>query len=204
MPNIQYDNNGMPIYRQSDGWKSYDEFQAAALNDMEDTAKKAGKPIMQPATGDFQPIPQSSPNGTPIGRTVSDILPAVGAGAGAMIPGADITGLPEIGGAAVGTALKNYLRSNYPSTFGQNPSTATGRAADISTDIGLASIPALGPIAKIAGSIGSKLPVVGRAAGALIDEMPQLSSTAQQAVKTLLRSIQIGVKAQPSSQNQNK
>lgn len=189
MPNIQYDNNGMPIYRQSDGWKSYDEFQAAALNDMEDTAKKAGKPIMRPMDSQGNDIQSSIPLA---GRITSDVLPTVGAAAGGLIPIAGETGVGELGGAAIGTAIKNYLRDKYPGTFGQNPNTTPQQVGDAITDIGLAGS---GSIARGLATAASKLPLAGRAVANLLDQIPS-SDIAKYLANRIMGASQLVIKNQ--------
>lgn len=186
MPAIQYDVQGFPIYRESDGWKDHGEFEAAALNDMDRIASKKK-----------QAVASQAPNGTTMGKLTSDMLPTVGAVAGGVIEPAG----GEIPGSMVGTAVKNALRSKYPNTFGANPPTTLGQAGDMATDIGLSSLPAVGTVGKIAGNIGSKLPLAGKAIQSLISELPSLSKTSQMVIKGLLQSVQPIVKgtSSPSS-----
>lgn len=189
MPKIYYDQNGMPVYNQSDGWKSYDDFQTAALNDMEATAKKQGKPIMRPMDSQGNDIQSSIPLA---GKITSDILPTVGAAAGGLIPIAGETGVGELGGATVGTAIKNYLRDKYPTTFGQNPNTNTGQAADAITDIGLAGS---GSIIRGLATAASKLPLAGRAVTSLLDQIPS-SSIAKYLANRIMGTSQLVIKNQ--------
>jgi hypothetical protein len=178
MPKIQYDMQGFPIYDSEAGWKDHGEFEAAALNDMDRIAakKQASAPLAQ--------------NGTTMGKLTSDMLPTVGAVGGGIIEPAG----GEIPGAAVGTAIKNVLRSKYPGTFGANPPTTLGQAGDAISDIGLSSLPAVGTVARIAGNIGSKAPLVGKGIQALMAELPSLSKGSQAIIKGLLQTVQPVVK----------
>jgi hypothetical protein len=180
MPKVQYSTDGFPIYDKEDGWKDYGEFEAAALNDMDRISSKKTKEVQN----------QQSQNGTPLGSMAAGMLPTVGAVAGGAIEPAG----GEIPGAAIGTALKNVLRSASPSTFGANPPTALGQAGDAASDWALSSLPAVGTVARIAGNIGSKLPMAGKAIQSLMAELPSLSKSSQMVIKGLLQSVQPIVK----------
>jgi hypothetical protein len=180
MPKVQYDTTGFPIYDKDAGWKDYGEFEAAALNDMDRITKKSQ--------------PQQASKGSSLGGLASDMLPTVGAVAGGAIEPAG----GEIPGSMVGTAVKNALRSKFPQTFGSNPSTTLGQVGDAASDIGLSSLPAMGTVARIAGNIGSKLPLAGKAISSLMAELPSLSKSSQTIIKGLLQTVQPVVKGTSS------
>jgi len=174
MPKIQYEKGGWPVYDPDAGWKSYGEFQAAALNDQQRIKGLQAKKEMEQMKGD------------PYAKKAVALLPALGGAVGALIPGAGETGLPEVGGAALGAAAKDYLKSKYPNLFGENPSTLPGQAADIGTDVLTGAAPGLlGMAGKIAGAAGSALPIVGRGVGAAVNAMKNLSPAAKIALGIL-------------------
>lgn len=184
MPKIYYDAKGFPLYDKKDGWKSEDEFQAAALNDM---AAHQDKELQQPQQG------------TTLGKMAATILPSVGGGLGALVPGGGETGLTEVAGAGLGTALKNVLRNRHPEIFGENPEGLSG-VADNVTDVASGALPGLtsllgkgaGLAAKAGGSIlGSR---IGKHISTLVDSLSQLSPQAQMAAKLALRGVGIAAK----------
>lgn len=184
MPKIYYDAKGFPLYDKKDGWKSEDEFQAAALNDM--------------AAHQENQVKQAQ-NGTGFGRGAVAGLPTAGALIGAMIPGAGETGISEIAGAGLGTALKNVLRSRHPEIWGENPE-GLGGVADNITDVASGALPGISNIigksvglaAKAGGSIiGSR---IGKHISTLVDSLSQLSPQAQMAAKLALRGVGVAAK----------
>lgn len=187
MPTIYYDSKGMPIYDPKDGWKDYSTFQAAALNEMDSMKQDQSKHEIQQMQAD------------PYAKKAIALLPAVGGALGAAIPGAGETGLSEVGGAALGSAAKAYLRSRYPATFGYNPSTLTGQVADTGTDILTGAAPGIAEgIGNLAATAGSALPIVGRAIGAASNAIKNIPLAAQIAAKLGIRGAGIMAK-QPSS-----
>jgi hypothetical protein len=190
MAKIYYDSQGFPIYNKDDGWKDEDTFQAAALNDM---ARKQQQQQQQTSQE------QQLQTGTPAGKAIATILPSVGGGLGALIPGAGETGLSEVGGSALGTIIKHTLRSTHPEIFGQNEQ-GLSNVADSLTDTLTGALPgiagaatkALGASAKIAGSfMGSQ---VGKHIGQLIDSLSSMPASAQMAAKLAMRGLGIAAK----------
>lgn len=186
MPKIYYDARGFPLYDKNDGWKDEDTFQAAALNDMASRQQKQS--------------PQQNPQqGTQVGKAIATVLPSVGGGLGALVPGAGETGASEIGGAALGTIIKHALREKFPDTFGQNEE-GLSNVADSLTDtltgalpgIGKMAVKTLGASTKIAGSmLGSQ---VGKHISTLIDSLGSMPPAAQIAAKLGLRGAGIYAK----------
>lgn len=183
MPKIYYQTDGMPVYRKQDGWRDQDEWQTAVLNDL---TKK--------------PSENQPQSGTTLGRAAVNLLPGMGAIAGAAIPIAGETGLPEISGAALGTAAKQYLRSRFPEQLGSNP-TGIANVADEATDViggGVLPVGAkmamkgLSPAAQIASKfIGSRFSNLTNA----ISRM-EPSPANQQLIGDILRAIMPTIKSQ--------
>lgn len=181
MPKIYYDVNGSPIYDQKDGWKNYDEFASAAQDDL----KRINK-LQKYGPVEMKAGPTSGITGNTIGTTVASALPFAGGLAGEVIG-------PEgaVAGAGLGTLAKNYLRGNWPQTFGQNPS-GLGRVADVGTDLLGGAAPGLiGPLMRGAGNatkiasgiLGSK---ASKVVSSAIDAIPSLSPKTAEALKLLI------------------
>jgi hypothetical protein len=188
---IYYDAKGFPLYDPKDGWKSEDEFQAAALNDM---AKHQDNEL------------KKTQNGTAAGKMLATILPSVGGGLGALVPGAGETGLSEVVGAGLGTAVKNALRNRHPEIFGENPEGLSGIADNV-TDVATGALPGLtslvGKGAGFAAKMGSSIigSRIGKHISTLVDSLSQLSPSAQMAAKIALRGVGIAAKM-PSEDSQ--
>jgi len=198
MPQILYKTDGSPIYDPKDGWKSYDEFQAAALNDMSRIASMDKKIItVNTPNGPVKAVsdqPTQNPQGTGFGKFVSGMLPMVGGVTGTALdeflgPGGTVAG------AALGSMLKQNLQSSNPAVYGQPPNTTMGKTADVLTDTALQGIaPSLGKLlmtgklANVIGQLGSSLPG-GRGLGALLQNIPvrQTLTKGQQVADMLYR-----------------
>lgn len=196
MPKIQYDAKGFPIYDKNDGWKSYDQFEAAALNDMARISNigKTQKTLQTPQ-GPIQVStdPNEQSTGSKLahlsGRIASATLPAAGSSAAlmgldAVAPEAGIpaTILSSILGAGGGSVLKQAIQEKFPGLFGNAPQSMVGKSADVLTDAALqglvpgiakagAEIPLKGVAGRIAGNLlGSKtISVLPKASPQVID-----------------------------------
>lgn len=183
MPKIQYDNQGMPIYRKEDGWKSQDEFQSAAIEDM----KRWKKPEL--LAGRTENNPNAFYNAG--GKYIPMALPAAGGVLGEL---AEPLG-GGVAGAGLGSIISEALKRHSPESFGE-PTSNFHAGVNVGTDMLMQGIAPLIAKQLLGGSSGEILSalkskgITGKASdlisSALKSGRSELS-TAKQSLIDLLR-----------------